>query len=335
MKVYLDAMGGDNAPKEIIKGAIEAKAEKGYHIILVGKEETIREELKAQGQNPDSFEILNATETIEMDDDPIKAVRRKKDSSIVVGCKAIKGDDEAVFVSAGSTGAILAGASLFTGRVKGTKRPAIGVVLQGLEKPFLMMDNGANIECKPEHLLEFAKIGSLYMKKVYGLENPVVCLANNGTEDTKGSPLYKEANALLREKFDNFGGNIEMKQLFFGQADVIVCDGFTGNMILKTIEGSLTFAVKVLKGVLYKNTKNKLAGALIKNDITEAFSGFDPSATGGAPLFGIDGIVFKAHGSSDSTAIKNAVFKAVTFAESGFMKDVRECFAEKEETEEE
>ncbi len=330
MKVYLDAMGGDNAPKEIIKGAIDAKAEKGYEIILVGKEEVIIEELKAQGKSPDIFQILNATETIEMDDDPIKAVRSKKDSSIVVGCKAIKGDDEAVFVSAGSTGAILAGASLFTGRIKGTKRPAIGVVLQGTTKPFLMMDNGANIECKPEHLLEFAKIGSLYMQKVYGVEKPVVCLANNGTEDTKGSPLYKEANALLREKLPEFGGNIEMKQLFMGVADVIVCDGFTGNMILKTIEGSLSFALKLLKGVLYKSTKNKIAGALIKSDLSDAFASFDPSETGGAPLFGIDGVVFKAHGSSDSLAIKNAIFKAVTFAESGFMKDARAAFAVKE-----
>ncbi len=330
MKVYLDAMGGDNAPLEIIKGAVMAKKEKNYEIVLVGIEEVIKENLKALGEKEDSFEILNATETISMEDDPIKAVRSKRDSSVVVGCRAIKGNDDAVFVSAGSTGAILAGASLFTGRVKGTKRPAIGVVLQGLEKPFLMMDNGANIECKPEHLLEFAKIGSLYMQKIYGIKEPVVCLANNGTEDTKGSPLYKEANALLREKLPNFGGNIEMKQLFFGVADVIVCDGFTGNMILKTIEGSLTFAVKVLKGVLKKNVKNIFAAALIKNDITEAFSGFDPSATGGAPLFGIDGVVFKAHGSSDATAIRNAIEKAVDFGKSGFMEDVRKAFAKDE-----
>ena len=262
-------------------------------------------------------------------------IRSKRDSSIVVGCRAIKGNDEAVFVSAGSTGAILAGASLFAGRIKGTKRPALGVVLQGLEKPVLMMDNGANIECKPEHLLEFAKIGSLYMKNVYGIKEPTVGLANNGTEESKGSPLYKEANALLREKLPNFIGNVEMKQLFFGEADVIVCDGFTGNMILKTVEGSLTFAVKVLKGVLKKSPKNMLAAALIKNDITQAFSGFDPSATGGAPLFGIDGIVFKAHGSSDSVAIKNAIIKAAEFHASGFMAEARECFAAKDEAVEE
>ncbi len=326
MKVYLDAMGGDNAPNEIIKGAIEAKNEKNYDIVLVGKEDVIKEELKALGKDPEIFEILNSTETIGMDEDPVKAVRSKRDSSIVVGCKAIKGNDDAVFVSAGSTGAILAGASLFTGRIKGTKRPAIGVVLQGLEKPVLMMDNGANTDFLPEHLVEFAKIGSLYMKKVYGVENPVVCLANNGTEETKGSAPYKEAHKLLSEELDNFGGNIEMKQLFFGQADVVVCDGFTGNMILKTVEGSLTFAVKVLKGVLKKNVKNMLAAALIKNDITKAFSGFDPSATGGAPLFGIDGVVFKAHGSSDSVAIKNAIIKAVEFGESGFMEEVRPLF---------
>ncbi len=327
MKVYLDAMGGDNAPAEIIKGAVLAKKEKGYEIVLVGIEEVIKNTLSALGEKEDSFEILSATEVISMEDDPIKAVRSKRDSSIVVGCRAIKGNDDAVFVSAGSTGAILAGASLFTGRIKGTKRPAIGVVLQGLEKPFLMMDNGANTECKPEHLLEFGKIGSLYMKKVYGVENPVVCLANNGTEESKGAPLYKEAHKLLKENLPEFGGNIEMKQLFSGVADVIVCDGFTGNMILKTIEGSLLHAVKLLKGVLKKNVKNILAAALIKNDLSEAFAAFDPSETGGAPLFGIDGVVFKAHGSSDSAAIKNAIIKAVEFGESGFMEEARAAFS--------
>ncbi|MBE6037983.1 MAG: phosphate acyltransferase PlsX [Anaerofustis stercorihominis] len=331
MKIYLDVMGGDNAPQEIIKGAVMAKRDKNYDIILVGDEDIIKEELSRRGEGENSFEILHAPEVIDMSEDPIKAVRSKRNSSIVLGCKEIKGKDDCAFVSAGSTGAILAGASMFAGRIKGVKRPALGVVLYGV-KPVLLMDNGANTEFKAQHLLEFAKMGSLYMQKVMNVASPQVALANNGTEESKGAPLYKEAHALLKEKADNFLGNIEMKDLFAGKADIIVCDGFTGNMILKTAEGSLKFAVSTLKSVLKQNAKNLVAGALIKKDLEKAFASFDPSNTGGVPLFGIDGAVFKAHGSSDALAIKNAIIKAAEFVESGFLHDARETFAAMKES---
>lgn len=323
MSIYLDAMGGDHSPDEIVKGAILAEDELKCEVSLIGNREEIVSVLKKMGIAANRFKITDAGEKIRMDEEPASAVKKKKDSSIVIGCGLIKGDRKSAFVSAGSTGALLAAALLYTGRIKGILRPAMGVILPS-EKPIMLIDNGANADCKPEYLLQFAKMGSAYMKSVYGVQSPKVGLINIGAEAKKGNAFYRESYEFLTERLSDFSGNIEPKELFDSRLDVAVCDGFTGNIILKSLEGAFMYVAGSFKKVFLKNALNKLAAAVIKKDMREAKRAMDPAVTGGVPFLGVNGCVIKAHGSSDAIAIMNAVRQAVLITQNDLLKDISE-----------
>ncbi len=312
MTIFLDAMGGDNAPDEIIKGAVKAVKSLGVHITLIGKENIISDVFKKYSLSMDNIDIMNADEMIGMDEEPVGAVRKKKESSMVKGALAVKGLYDSAFISAGSTGALLSSALLYTGRIKGVLRPALCTIAMA-GKPLAVLDNGANADCKSEYFVQFAKMGSAYYSAVMGNDNPKVALLNIGSEDIKGNTLYKEAHALLKaDESINFIGNTEANAVLNGEADVVVCDGFTGNIFLKTLEGSFKFVLNMLKDIFYKSFINKLAALIIKKDLSAKKSALDPKAYGGVPLLGINGIVIKAHGNSDATAIENAIRQANT-----------------------
>ena len=326
MRVIIDAMGGDNAPEAIVKGAVRAKNELGVDITLVGRVEDIQACLKNEAANEADFEIVDAREVITMDDDPSTATRRKKDASMTVALNMVRdGRGEAV-VSAGSTGALLTGATLIVKRIRGIRRAAMAPVLPNGEHGVMLIDCGANVECTAEYLLQFAYMGSFYAKKLMGINNPRVGLLNVGTEDSKGGQLQHESFALLRQAHEegriNFVGNVEGTGVFAGMADVVVTDGFTGNVLLKTTEGAIKFMRKSLKGIFYKNTKNKLAAAVIKSDLNEMKKSLDVNEIGGTALVGISKPVIKAHGSSDDSAIFAAVRQAINFVDSGVIEDI-------------
>ena len=315
MTIYVDVMGGDHAPLETIKGAYLAAQEFGVALTLVGKVDVISDIVKQEKLSSDKISLLNAEEIVTMDEEPAAAVRKKKESSVVVSALKVKEDSGSVFVSAGSTGAVLSAALLYTGRIKGVQRPALCTLLPG-KMPVLLIDNGANAECKPEYLLQFAVMGSAYMQAVLGIERPRVALVNIGAEEIKGTPLYKETHQLLKDANVNFVGNLEPKELLDGVADVVVCDGFTGNIILKTLEGSFHYTFGLLKKIFMKNGMTKLAAAILKKDLYGIKKKMDPSTTGGVPLLGINGGVIKAHGSSDAVAFKNAIGQAIQFQQN-------------------
>lgn len=316
MKIILDAMGGDNAPGAVVKGAVAAAKEFGEDIVLVGQEAAVREQLAACGaENAAHISVVNAAEIVTMEDDPTRACQRKKDSSMAVALRMLKNGEGDAVVSAGSTGALLSGATLIVKRIKGIRRAAMGPVLPNGGKGVLLMDCGATADCTPEYLLQFAFMGSFYAEKILGCENPRVALLNVGTEDTKGGELQKAAFALLKkaggEGRINFIGNAEGSDLLTGKMDVLVTDGFSGNVMLKTVEGAAKFMFKQLKGVLYASTKNKLAALAIRNDLKGMKAMLDPSEVGGTAMLGITKPVIKAHGSSDDRAIFNAVRQAI------------------------
>ena len=284
-------------------------------LTLVGKVDVISDIVKQEKLSSDKISLLNAEEIVTMDEEPAAAVRKKKESSVVVSALKVKEDSGSVFVSAGSTGAVLSAALLYTGRIKGVQRPALCTLLPG-KMPVLLIDNGANAECKPEYLLQFAVMGSAYMQAVLGIERPRVALVNIGAEEIKGTPLYKETHQLLKDANVNFVGNLEPKELLDGVADVVVCDGFTGNIILKTLEGSFHYTFGLLKKIFMKNGMTKLAAAILKKDLYGIKKKMDPSTTGGVPLLGINGGVIKAHGSSDAVAFKNAIGQAIQFQQN-------------------
>ena len=324
MKILVDAMGGDNAPSAVIEGALKAKDELGVDIALVGQENAIREYLSGRKD----VEIIPASEIITMEDDPSTATRRKKDSSMAVALRLLsEGAGDAV-VSAGSTGALLTGATLTVKRIRGIRRAALAPVLPAGEHGVMLIDCGANVECTAEYLLQFAFMGSYYMGKMMGCENPRVGLLNVGTEDTKGGELQHNAFALLKAASEegriNFIGNVEGTTVFSGAVDVVVTDGFTGNVLLKTTEGVIKYMMKSLKGVFYKNTKNKLAAAVLKNDLSAMKKSMDVNEVGGTALVGISKPVVKAHGSSDAASIFSAIRQAKVFAESGIIEDITE-----------
>lgn len=326
MRIIIDAMGGDNAPEEIVKGAVRAKRELGVDITLVGIEDKVRECLKAEGC--EDIDIVNATEVISMSDDPSTATRRKKDSSMAVALTMLKDGKGDAVVSAGSTGALLTGATLTVKRIRGIRRAALAPVLPAGEHGVMLIDCGANVECTAEYLLQFAFMGSFYAKKLMGCEAPRVGLLNVGTEDTKGGELQHQAFALLKKADEegriNFVGNIEGTDVFAGKVEVVVTDGFTGNVLLKTTEGAIKFMMSALKGVFYKNTVNKLAAAVIKSDLAEMKKSMDVNEVGGTALVGISKPVIKAHGSSNAASIFAAVRQAVKFVESGLIADINE-----------
>ena len=311
MKIILDAMGGDNAPAEILKGAAAATAAwPDVEILAVGDAEKIAACVKENAIEMKNIEIVNATEVIEMCDEPAKAVRAKKDSSMVVGLRMLAEGKGDAFVSAGSTGALHVGASLIVRTVKGVKRPALATVIPG-KTPFLLLDCGANVECRASMLEAFGVMGSVYMNKVMGLEQPRVALVNNGAEESKGTPTYVEAHQLLKNnKAIHFVGNIEPRDIPAGHADVVVADGFTGNVVLKLTEGLAKYFGSKLKEMFKKSLGTKVGYLLLKGGVADFKKSMDADEYGGAPLLGTRRPVIKAHGSSNARAIKNAIRQA-------------------------
>ncbi|MDF2949999.1 MAG: plsX [Sedimentibacter sp.] len=313
MRIAVDAMGGDNAPVAIVKGCIQARDEYKVSIILSGKEEEIKKILEKNTSDFSNIEILNAEEVITNDDKPVMALRRKKDSSLVKALYAVKNKEADAVVSAGSTGALLAGATLIAGRINGIERPAIGTLIPNMNGGFaLLIDSGANVDSKPEFLYDFAIMGDIYLKKVLDITSPRIALANIGAEKTKGDKLTVETYELLENTILplNFIGNIEAREILQGKADIIVCDGFVGNMILKTLEGTVLEIMKGLKNELMSSTRTKIGAALIKPALVNFKNKLDYSEHGGAPILGVKEIVVKAHGSSDEKAFKNAIRQA-------------------------
>ena len=311
MKIILDAMGGDNAPAEILKGAAAATAAwPDVEILAVGDAEKIAACVKENAIEMKNIEIVNATEVIEMCDEPAKAVRAKKDSSMVVGLRMLAEGKGDAFVSAGSTGALHVGASLIVRTVKGVKRPALATVIPG-KTPFLLLDCGANVECRASMLEAFGVMGSVYMNKVMGLEQPRVALVNNGAEESKGTPTYVEAHQLLKNnKAIHFVGNIEPRDIPAGHADVVVAAGFTGNVVLKLTEGLAKYFGSKLKEMFKKSLGTKVGYLLLKGGVADFKKSMDADEYGGAPLLGTRRPVIKAHGSSNARAIQNAIRQA-------------------------
>jgi len=328
MKIIVDAMGGDNAPQAIVQGALDANRLHGVDIVLVGRMAEVLKAVEECGlkELPAGVELKDASEVVEIEDDPATAFKVKKDSSLTVGMNMVKNGEGDAFVSAGSTGALLAGATLLVKRIRGIRRAAMGPAIPVLGGKAILCDCGANADCTPEYLLQFAYLGSYYAKRVMGIENPRVGLLNIGAEEAKGDALRHEVYPLLKEAGEagriNFIGNIEASDAVLGGADVIVADGFSGNIMLKSLEGTAKFLMKELKKMFMSGTKTKLAAAMVKSNINDMKKLMDPSEVGGTPFLGISRPVIKAHGSSDARAICNAVLRAKEYAESGFIADV-------------
>ena len=328
MKIIVDAMGGDNAPQAVVQGALDAHKTLGVDILLVGRAADILKCVEVCGETtlPKGVEIRDASEVVEICDDPATAFKVKKDSSLTVGLNLLKDGQGDAFVSAGSTGALLAGATLVVKRIRGLRRAAMGPVIPVFGGRAVLCDCGANAECTPEYLLQFAYLGSFYAKRVLGVENPRVGLLNIGAEETKGDTLRLETHALLKAAGEagriNYIGSIEGNDAMMGEADVIVADGFAGNVFLKSMEGAAKFMFKELKKVLYSSAKTKIGAMLIKNDLASMKKLLDPSEVGGTAFLGISKPVIKAHGSSDARAITNAILRAREYAESGFIADI-------------
>ena len=332
-KIAVDAMGGDNAPKEIIKGAVEAVQKRDdIQVILTGKEEVIADELAGYTYNKEQITIVNTTEVIETAEPPVMAIRRKKDSSIVVGLKLVKEKKADAFVSAGGSGAVLAGGQLLVGRIKGVERPPLAPLIP-TEKGFaLLIDCGANVDARPSHLVQFAKMGSIYMKHVMGVKNPKVGIVNIGAEEEKGNALVKETFPLLKECRDiNFTGSIEAREIPHGQADVIVCEAFVGNVILKLYEGVGSVLISKMKKGMMTSLRSKIGALLVKPALKSTMKDFDASEYGGAPLLGLNGLVVKTHGSSTSKEVCNSILQCVTFKEQRINEKIKECIQAGEE----
>lgn len=324
MKIIVDGMGGDHAPKEIVKGSVEAALEYGIDITLTGDGQLLEQELKSLNAPMNRFEIIHTTQVINMEDSPVKAIKGKPDSSMVKAMEMVRKDSDSVLISAGSTGALLAGGLLKVGRIKGIDRPALTALLPFRRKSTLLLDMGANTECKPDNLVQFAIMGTVYMESVVGIKNPTVGLLNIGVEETKGSELYKSAFKLMKEtKGINFAGNIESREVPEGVVDILVCDGFTGNIVLKYTEGFAHSIFGMLKETMMKSTRSKLGALLLKPSLVGLKKGLDSNEVGGAPLLGINGGIIKAHGSSNATAIKNAIRQGKLYAENEVLRQIK------------
>ena len=318
VKVSVDAMGGDNAPQEIVKGAVKAVNEiNNLEVILVGKEELVNAELQKYEYSKDKLKVVNATEVIGFNEAPAVAVKSKRDSSIVVGMKMVRTGEADAFVSAGSTGAILVGGLAYIGRIKGIERTPLATLIPTEKGASLLIDCGANVDARPSHLVQFAKMGSLYMENLCNIKNPKVGIVNIGTEEEKGNALVKETFPLLKEcKYINFAGSCEARDIPKGDFDVIVCEGFVGNVILKLYEGLAKTLVKKIKAGLMSTTISKIGALLSKKAIKNTMKSFDVSEYGGAPLLGLKGLAVKTHGSSTHIEIYNSIKQCVTFTEN-------------------
>lgn len=328
MKLIIDAMSGDNAPQALVSGCVMAAKEFGQEYVLVGQEDILRDLLNKEGAENLPITIRNATEVVDMHDDPARVLRRKKDSSMAVAFRMLAEGEGDALVSAGNTGAQLSGATLIVKRIRGIRRAALPTLLPTKTGKVLLIDSGANTECTPEYLLQFAFMGSFYMQKVVGVDKPRVGLINNGAEDTKGDPLRKEAYALLKQAGDegriHFVGNVEGSDIMLGTCDVAVTDGFTGNVVLKTIEGAAKFLGSGIKKVFLTNTRTKLGYLFVKPQLKSFMAVMDSSEVGGAPFLGVSKPVFKAHGSSDARAIRSAVMQAIRYVEGDVVKTIQE-----------
>ena len=335
-KVALDAMGGDNAPKEIIKGAVQAVSQReDIQILLTGQEETLKKELSAYTYPEGQIKIVNASEVIETAEPPVMAIRRKKDSSIVVAMNLVKKGEADAFVSAGSSGAVLVGGQLLVGRIKGVERPPLAPLMPTLRGFSLLIDCGANVDARPSHLVQFAKMGSIYMENVLGKKNPTVGIINIGAEEEKGNALVKETFPLLKECKDiNFIGSVEAREIPYGAADVLVCEAFVGNVILKLYEGVGAALVKKIKKGMMGSLRSKIGALLVKPALKAALKDFDSSEYGGAPLLGLNGLVVKTHGSSTSKEVCNSIIQCVTFKEQKINEKIREVIQKDEKSEE-
>ena len=330
MKIIVDAMGGDNAPLEIVKGALAGQKHWGVDIVLTGDENAIREALARCGQPevPAGMEIISTSQTVEMCDDPATVFRRKKDTSVGVGLTMLREGQGDALVSAGSTGALLTGATLITKRIHGIRRAAMAPVIPTTTGQAVLIDCGANAECTPEYLVQFAYLGNFYAQQVLGLAKPRVGLLNIGAEDSKGTDLQKQTLARLRQAAEeghlHFIGNIEAKEAIKGGCDVIVTDGFSGNILLKTMEGVGSFAGSALKGMFKKNLLTKLAALAVMPGLNDFKAKLDPNKVGGTAFIGIARPVIKAHGASNAEAIENAIGQATAFARSGLIEKIEE-----------
>lgn len=317
VNVALDAMGGDNAPEEIVKGAVDAVNEnKNVRVYLTGRKEIVESELRKHKYPEDRIEIVEASEVIEMGEAPVMAIRKKRDSSIVAALNLVKDGKCDAFVSAGSTGAVLAGGQLLVGRIRGVERPPLAPLIPTAKGVSLLVDCGANVDARSTHLVQFAKMGSAYMKYAMGIKEPRVALLNIGTEEEKGNALVKETYPLLAASTDiNFIGSIEARDIPEGGADVIVCDAFAGNVALKMYEGVGKVFLKKIRGALMTNIKTKIGALLIKDTLKATLKDFDASQYGGAPLLGLKGLVVKTHGSAKAGEVKNSIIQCITFKE--------------------
>ncbi len=330
MRILVDAMGGDNAPFAIVEGAIAARKQIEHEIILIGREDVVLPAMKKHKAK--DIEFVDATEVITNDEAPVKAVRSKKDSSIVKGLNMLKNGEADVFLSAGSTGALLAGGLFILGRVQGIDRPSLAAIYPVIgSSPSLLIDAGANTECKPNNLLEFATMGSIYMEKVMGLENPRVGLLNNGAEENKGTTLTKAAHELLAKSSLNFVGNVEARYLQDGVCDVIVSDGFTGNAVLKVTEGMGLMILRELKRRFTKNGMTKMGALFLSKELKNIKVELDYTEYGGAPILGVKGALLKMHGSADEVAVEKTILKAIPYVENSVVETIQNSTIELEE----
>lgn len=335
MRVVVDAFGGDNAPLEIIKGASLASNEYSAEITLTGKEETINKiiaenDLKFYGE----LKIVDTDDVISMHDEPTSLVKAHSESSMALAFKELAENRADAFVSAGSTGAVVVGGTLIVKRIKGVKRPALAGIIPAPKGHYMLMDMGANAECRPEMLCQFGIMASAYLEGVEGKQNPEIGLLNIGTEDTKGGELQKEAYKLMEDAPINFVGNIESREMPKGVCDAVITDGFTGNIALKLIEGTSSTLFSLIKEVFYKSLINKLAALVVKKDLSRVKKLMDSTEVGGAPLLGVRKTVIKAHGSSNAKAIKNAIGQAVKFTETGVIEKITASLSEIKEAKE-
>ena len=324
--VAVDAMGGDNAPGEIVKGAVEAVLASEQVIVkLVGKEEIVKEELAKYEYDKERIEVVNATEVILTEEPPVKAIKSKKDSSIVVAMNMVKRGEADALVSAGSSGAILVGGQVIVGRIKGIERPPLAPLIPTKDGVSLLIDCGANVDARPSHLVQFARIGSIYMENVVGIKKPRVAIVNIGAEEEKGNALVHETFPMLKNCPDiNFIGSIEARDIPAGYADVIVCEAFVGNVILKLYEGLGATLIGKVKEGLMSTLRSKIGALLIKPALKKTLKAFQTEEYGGAPLLGLNGLVVKTHGSSKAVEVKNSILQCITFKEQKINEKIRE-----------
>jgi len=326
VNVAVDAMGGDNAPAEIVKGAVEAvKEDKRVRVFLVGREPAVREELKKYEYPAEQLELVHAEDVIDTGEPPVMAIRKKKDSSIVKAMYLVKEGKCDAFVSAGSTGAVLVGGQVIIGRIRGVERPPLAPVIPTLDGVSLLLDCGANVDARPSQLLQFAKMGSIYMESVIGIKNPKVGLVNIGVEEEKGNALTKETYLLLKNCPEiNFIGNVEARDIPLGMADVLVCEAFAGNIVLKMYEGTSAAMMKKIKEGMMGTLTSRLGALLVKPALKRTLKGFSTEEYGGAPLLGLNGLVVKTHGSSKSVEIRHSILQCIAFKEQNINEKIRE-----------